>query len=263
MSNARNIANIISGTYDIPVSALDNVDVSSKVAKSGDTMTGNLTIAKANPVINLRDTTDDGTDAALGAFGEDFYIFEPEDDSNTQTPSAGGRQWLRIVDDGDAFLMGNRKVWHNTAMPKPVLNVSHYENGSMITIGNSSNVTFFTFNVQKLSSTSLLYVTGNMPTSGGDNHGLYYFVSFNGTRKFRGISDSMRSHGAPSGSTPGMTNINSVSQSGISAGTVTIGLGWQPNDGGANRPFYYINPDSSVDSRNISGTVITVWEVEQ
>jgi hypothetical protein len=233
------------------------------VNKAGDTMTGNLTIAKINPAIYLKDTADEGVDVAIGAYGENFFIFEPEDDGGTQTPASGGKQWLRIEDDGDAFLMGNRRIWHNSAMPKPVINVSNYENGSMITASASANTTYFTFDVQKISSTSLLYVTGNIPTSGSDNHGLYYFVSFNGTRKFRGISDSLRAHGAPSSSVPGMININTVSQSGIGAGTITIGVGIQPASGGSNRPIYYLNPNTSIDDRNISGTVITVWEVEQ
>jgi hypothetical protein len=233
------------------------------VNKTGDTMTGNLTISKANPAVYLKDTTDEGVDVAIGAFGENFFVFEPEDNSGTLTPDNSSRQWLRIEDDGDAFLMGTRKVWHNSAMPKPVINVSNYENGSMITTSASGDTTYFTFNIQKISSTSLLYVTGNLPTAGSDNHGLYYFVSFNGTRKFRGISDSLRSHGSTSSSVPGMININTVSQSGIGAGTVTIGVGIRPTDGGANRPIYYINPDTSIDPRNNSGTVITVWEVEQ
>jgi hypothetical protein len=233
------------------------------VNKAGDTITGNLTIEKINPAIHLKDTADAGVDVAIGAFGENFFVFEPEDNSGTLTPDNSSRQWLRIEDDGDAFLMGNRKIWHNSAMPKPVINVSNYEDGSMITVSGSANTTYFSFNIQKLSSTSLLYVTGNIPTSGGENHGLYYFISFNGTRKFRGISDSMRSHGSPSSTTPGMINVNSVSQSGIAAGTVSIGIGIQPIDGSSNRPIYFINPNSSIDSRNISGTVMTVWEVEQ
>ena len=44
MSNARNLADVISGNYDVPAGSLDNVDLSSRVAKTGDTMTGNLEV---------------------------------------------------------------------------------------------------------------------------------------------------------------------------------------------------------------------------
>jgi len=44
MSNARNLADVISGNYDVPAGSLDNVDLSSRVAKSGDTMTGDLIV---------------------------------------------------------------------------------------------------------------------------------------------------------------------------------------------------------------------------
>ena len=47
MSNARNLADVISGNYDVPAGSLDNVDLSSRVAKSGDTMTGNLNQVKS------------------------------------------------------------------------------------------------------------------------------------------------------------------------------------------------------------------------
>jgi hypothetical protein len=44
MSNARNLADIVTGNFDVPLGALDNIDLSSRVAKSGDTMTGNLIV---------------------------------------------------------------------------------------------------------------------------------------------------------------------------------------------------------------------------
>jgi hypothetical protein len=230
---------------------------------AGGTITGNLSIVENKPTINLNDTSDTGIDVAIGNFGETFYIFEPEDTVGLQVPGNLGREWFRIDDDGEAYLHQVKKIWHNDVMKKPVINVSHYASNTMISLSASSDITFFTFNIEKKSSSSILYITGNIPTSGAENHGLYYFVSFNGTKTFSGISDSLRSHGAASSTVPGMININSVSQYNIGAGIVTVGVGIQPNNGGGYRPIMYINPDTSIDERNHCGTVITLWEVEQ
>jgi len=56
MSNARNLADVISGNYDVPAGSLDNVDLTSRVAKTGDTMTGNL-IVNANVGIGTSSPT--------------------------------------------------------------------------------------------------------------------------------------------------------------------------------------------------------------
>lgn len=234
------------------------------VNKAGDTMTGNLSIVKARPVINLDDTTQDvGVDVAIGNINEAFYVFEPEDSSAPQVPDNLGREWFRIDDDGEAYLHQTKKFWHNAAMPRPVLRVSHYESSSMIATSASVDVTFFSLDVTKVSSTSRLYVTGSIPTSGSSNHGIYWFVSYAGTKRFFGVSDGWRSHGSNDASVPGGIHINSVSQPNIAAGTVTVGFGLSAIDGSANQPYMYLNPNTSIDGRNRNGTVMTVWEVEQ
>ncbi len=108
--------------------------------KAGDTMTGNLTISKVNPVINLKDTADEGVDVALGAFGENFYIFEPEDNSGTLTPDNAAKQWLRIEDDADAYIMGTRRVWDSGSAPGAVIQVVENRITSMPTYTNSDGV---------------------------------------------------------------------------------------------------------------------------
>ncbi len=236
----------------------------SPVNKAGDTMTGNLSIVKNRPVINLDDTVGDvGIDVAIGNINEAFYVFEPEDSGSPQVPGNLGREWFRVDDDGEAYLHQTKKFWHNSAMPKPVINVTHYESSTMITTSSSGDVTFFSVDVTKLSSSSRLYVTGSIPTSGGENHGIYWFVSFAGTKRFFGVGDGLRTHDVIGPTVPGGIHINSVSQANISAGTVTVGFGLSPIDGSPNRPVYYINPNTSVDGRNRCGTVMTVWEVEQ
>ncbi len=145
-----------------------------------------------------------------------------------------------------------------------VINVTTYTNGSMITASSSANLTYFSFNVTKKSSSSILLVHGSIPTGGSENHGIYWFVSFGASRVFRGIADGWRWHGTTTTeiTNPGGIHINTVSPSGISAGTVSVGFGIQPADGGANRPYIRLNPDSGVDSRNNNGTNLIVYEVQ-
>lgn len=72
MSNARNLADVISGNYDVPAGSLDNVDLSSRVAKTGDTMTGVLTIQNTgfDSRITLQNT---------GTGGQTFNVFSTMD----------------------------------------------------------------------------------------------------------------------------------------------------------------------------------------
>jgi len=67
MSNARNLADVISGNYDVPAGALDNVDLTSRVSKTGDTMTGSLTL----PTIVL---PSGGSLSVKDSSGVDTYI---------------------------------------------------------------------------------------------------------------------------------------------------------------------------------------------
>jgi len=48
MSRARNLADLLDANGDVASGALDNVDLSAKVDKTGDTMTGTLTFGSAN-----------------------------------------------------------------------------------------------------------------------------------------------------------------------------------------------------------------------
>jgi hypothetical protein len=145
-----------------------------------------------------------------------------------------------------------------------VIAATSFSSNTMIAVSASSNLEYYSFNITKKSSTSVLIVHGSIPVGGSTNHGIYWFVGFNGNRIFRGIADGWRWHGSTvsENSNPGGIHMNVVSQTGIAAGTVTISMGIQPADGGANLPYQRINPNSSIDSRMNCGTNLIVYEVE-
>ena len=94
------------------------MEVATNVLPStGGTLTGDLVISKTSPLVKFNDVSDAGIDLALGAIGETFYLFEPEDSSGTQVPGNIGRQWIKIEDDdsgvGNVFVFENNKVWHS------------------------------------------------------------------------------------------------------------------------------------------------------
>jgi hypothetical protein len=144
-----------------------------------------------------------------------------------------------------------------------IINVSTFVSNTRIAPSSSANLTYFTFDVTKRRTNSILVVHGTTTTGGSENHGSYFFVSFGASRVFRGIGDSMTTTGSGFNSPsvgPGSISYRTHSPSGIAAGTVTIGLGIQPIDGSSNRPWVVINPSSSDDSRNNTGTAVVVYE---
>jgi hypothetical protein len=70
-------------------------------ANHNTTAYGDITLQKNTPFINFKNTAsgDTNTDVAIGVSGENFYIREPEDK---------GKEWFRIEDDREAYIMGNK-----------------------------------------------------------------------------------------------------------------------------------------------------------
>ena len=100
MSNARNLADVISGNYDVPAGSLDNVDLSSRVAKTGDTMTGALSVTNSNtttPTGYFQNTSGSGDSPALIVRGG-------ANNTNTvgtfEVQSYGGNKHLKVDGNG-------------------------------------------------------------------------------------------------------------------------------------------------------------------
>ena len=240
-----------------------------KLSVSGNlSVTGNIKIEGTHPTVFFNSTASDtgGYDMAIKCnSGEGFVIFEPEDSGSPQTESEG-KEWMRIDDDGDQYNFGYL-VFDGKTAPGTVVKTTTYQSSTMITTGTNADVTYFTFNVTKKYTNSYLVVYGDIPISGSSNHGIYWFVSYNGTKVFSGVSDGWRVH--PTGTSPygmdatvpGGISVTSTGASGVAAGTVTIGFGQASNGGGANRPYHYLNPDTSIDGRNRNGTTFIVHEI--
>ncbi|QLB23306.1 gp53-like domain-containing protein [Phocoenobacter skyensis] len=82
----------------------DGLTITEKIKASGGTITGDLTISKANPTINFNHNSDNAVDVSIGCEGEHFYIREPEE---------GGKEWFRIIDDQGAYLFNHKLLTEN------------------------------------------------------------------------------------------------------------------------------------------------------
>ena len=109
MSNARNLADVISGNYDIPAGSLDNVDLNSRVAKTGDTMTGDLIVdgnvgigtSSPSSFYSLADNLVVGT----GSGGNGLTVYSGSADSGfigfNDTVSASMQAFIQYNHSGD------------------------------------------------------------------------------------------------------------------------------------------------------------------
>lgn len=142
MSNARNLAKVaVDANGDIGTASLDNIDLTTRVAKTGDTMTGDLSVSgnvAASSVVDVGtdlymrtgdilfdadqtgihwlqqysiDSQSSGADVAMVVDGEDLIIYEPEQYTigANEKEFAGGRTgtgklWARFKDDGGLLM---------------------------------------------------------------------------------------------------------------------------------------------------------------
>jgi hypothetical protein len=137
---------------------------------------------------------------------------------------------------------------------KPVLAIHTFNSGARQVTSASSNYTYFSWTITKVSSSSTLIIRGVMPVQGGDNSGAYIGFGIDGVMDYTGCaqSDEAEQHG-----------IYQQIRTGIAAGSRSMTLQAIPIDGGANRTFNVINPNNSDDGRNRQQeTNFIIWEVE-
>jgi hypothetical protein len=137
---------------------------------------------------------------------------------------------------------------------KPLVTIHTFNSGARQVTSASSNYTYFSFNITKVSSTSTLIIRAVMPAWSGDNSGAYIGIGIDGTMDFTGCAQD------DSGEQVGFYQ---QVRTGIAAGTRTITLQAIPIDGGSNRTFNVINPNNSDDARNRQQeTNFIIWEME-
>jgi hypothetical protein len=137
---------------------------------------------------------------------------------------------------------------------RPVLAIHTFNSGARQVTSASSNYTYFSFNITKVSGTSTLIIRGLMPVMSGDNSGAYIGIGIDGTMDFTGSAQD------DSGEQTGWYQ---QVRTGIGAGTRTITLQQIPIDGTSNRTFNIINPNNSEDVRNRQQeTNFIIWEME-
>jgi hypothetical protein len=153
MSNARNLADVISGNYDVPAGSLDNVDLSSRVAKSGDTMTGNLIvdanvgIGTSSPAgkIDVQTGTNEysvfrstvaGADILLKDSGTTLGNVRLRGINNAMAFIAGGDERLRIDNAGRVTKPYQPMFTANTPTTATLLSGSYWKFGGWNVIKN-------------------------------------------------------------------------------------------------------------------------------
>jgi hypothetical protein len=140
-----------------------------------------------------------------------------------------------------------------------VIKVHTYENAIRQVTSASSNYTYFTWTITKVSSTSILLFHGFMPGRGNDNSGDYISIGVDGTNLFSGIQNQ-DTHDTVG--TSNHTVFNHV-RTGVGSGNRTITVQAIPADGSANRSVNIVNPNSSDDGRNRQmATQFIIYEIE-
>ncbi len=137
---------------------------------------------------------------------------------------------------------------------RPVVAIHTFNSGARQVTSLSADYTYFSFNINKVSSTSALIIRGVMPAQGGDNSGAYLGIGIDGSMNYTGC--------AQNDSGEQQAFFQQV-RTGIGSGTRTITIRQIPIDGTANRTFNVINPNNSDDGRNRQQeTNFIIWEME-
>ena len=140
---------------------------------------------------------------------------------------------------------------------KPAVAIHTFTNSTRQVTSSSSNYTYFTFTLTKVSASSTLFFHGFMPGFGNTNSGEYIGIGIDGTMAYGGISNV--DIGGQSGNFTTFTQI----RTGIGSGSRSITIQAIPADGTSNRTVDVINPNSSDDGRNRQlETTFIIYEVE-
>jgi hypothetical protein len=142
-----------------------------------------------------------------------------------------------------------------------IVNYGVYTNSTRIRLEGetTTDYTLFSWNFTKAfdSSTSDLIIEGLIPTNTDYNGSDSWFLNVNGTRRYQQTLDL--TYLAQAG---GMQVLQTWT--GVSAGTVSISVGWASQNGSNHMPANVYNPNSSDDGRNRQqGTVFTMYEVRK
>jgi hypothetical protein len=122
-------------------------------------------------------------------------------------------------------------------------------------VTNTSQQTFMSWTLNKVSSTSTLHFEVCIPGHGNDNSGMYYAIGIDGTLDFSGgfHADENQENG---------TYMRQI-RTGIAAGARTIDFRLWTQTGSDGRGINVINQNNSDDVRNRQmGTVWVVFEIE-
>ena len=226
MSNARNLADIVTGNFDVPLGALDNVPPSNDASAL---TTGTL------PVGRLPSSGVDASSLTTGTLPVGRL-------------ADGSINPLKFSEKGVPF---NTKFFYNNV--RTGLSVQAGYNFWSVTYNKKSATSIIVFDVQ---------LAFRDPYNGEVGFYVQYGSSAN---SYRGCS-YMESGGTTGGGysdTDSKQFFRTSIDGYTTTGSQTVNLGWASNDGGANMPSPIWNPTNADDARSRSpGSTLVIWEIE-
>lgn len=171
-----------------------------------------------------------------------------------------------LVSDGDTGtvstnMLANSSITANKmGYSGAILNISTVRNSTRSSVSAvSSAYTLFSGSFTKVSSTSTLIATCTVFGSGSYSGVCAVGMNIDGSNWDYGCNYQYDNQWQPAQIT---FIVGTSVWTGISAGSHTLGFGWNAADGSSNRPFNIFNPNSNEDSRSRQQvSSMTIYEV--
>ena len=143
-----------------------------------------------------------------------------------------------------------------------ILHTHHFQDATYnITFSATQTATPLTFTITKQHQSSILLVNGFVPNHIQQSYIAGMFLEVGGTRSYDAAHFMSPESGATS-DWPMRATLLQGAFTGISAGSVTIGVGWSARDSTNQNPATYWNPQNLSARMRQSTTQVTIWEVE-
>ena len=225
MSNARNLADIITGNFDVPLGALDNVPPSNDASAL---TTGTLPVGRLPSSGVSASSLTTGT-LPVGRLAD------------------GSINPLKFSEKGVPF--NTKFFYYNVRTGLPV----------------QASYTLWSVNYNKKSATSIIVFDVQLAFRDSYNGEVGFYVQYGSSaNSYRGCSYMESGGGGNSYNDSDTKQFFRTSIDGYTTtGSQTVNVGWSSYNGGANMPSSIWNPTDADDGRGRSpGSTLVIWEIE-